>query len=129
MAARVERKTSDQNMRPDDAKAHTYIQARVWVDEYGWHHKGNPKYVQKLLESMELQTCNAATSPRSKDVLKNADCNTLLKPREHKKLRKDAGLGQYITLNRFDIRYSKKEILRSIAAPHLGSQAQMKREA
>ena len=102
------------------------------MDEFGWHVELDQRYVKRLLDAMAMKHCKLMATPGSKgqESCRNvADLTEKLDSQEHREFRSGAGICQYMTEQRFDIAFSRKEIMREAAGPTTASKTKLKRVA
>eukprot|EP00971_Amphidinium_carterae_P191937 3808464-Amphidinium_carterae.1 len=76
------------------------------------------------MKQMRTREKAFARSARDLDEFEGSE---VLTPSEHAAYRHQAGLLQYVAGDRFDLRYSVKELMRSASSPTQGSKAKLKR--
>ena len=76
-----------------------------------------------------MNHCKSLATPGSKGQESSHVATEKLDLQEHREFRSGAGIWQYVTEQRFDIAFSRKEIMREAAGPTTASNTKLKRIA
>ena len=120
------------SFKPEHQNEIHCLKRRISVDDFGWHVELDQRYVKSLLDAMAMNHCKSMATPGSKgqESSRNvADSTEKLDSQEHQEFRSSAGICQYRTVQRFDIAFRTKEIMREAARPTTDSKTKLKRIA
>ena len=76
----------------------------------------SPIYVEKIMETLEMQTCKSVTTP-GVDILKKVTNSDQVSPEMHKLYRRVVGQLLWLSNLRCDIMYGVKELSKGLTGP------------
>ena len=76
------------------------------------------KHAEKLLRGSGLEEAKSAVTPGSKEVGRGPEFDEKLGKKAHREYRQEAGLLQYLAGDRYDLKYTAKELMRECSAPN-----------
>ena len=106
------------SLKPEHENEIHFLKRRINVDNFGWHVGLDQRCVKSLLDAMAMNHCKSMATPGSKgqESSRNvADSTEKLDPQEHREFRSGAGICQFLTEQRFDIAFRRKETMREAA--------------
>lgn len=116
---------------PGESREERFLKKTIRVDENGWELEADPKHINNLLKmhGLEGQGAKGCATPWDKEVDKMRDGDDELNEADASLLKTGAGIGQYVSSERFDLQYCIKEIRREAGTPTKRAQARLKRVA
>ena len=88
-----------------------------WTEQ-GLEYEADPRQVEKLLESLELEDAHSAATPGVKSLPDQISRDAPLPPEQHTAFRALGARCNYLAADRPDIQFSAKEILQMDGQPH-----------
>ena len=116
------------SLKPEHQSETHFLKRRISVVDFGWHVELDQRYVKSLLDATAMNHCKTMTTPGSKGEEGNS-ATEKLDAKEHRDFRSGAGICQYMPEQRFDIAFSRKEIMREADGPTTTSKTKLKRLA
>ena len=112
---------------PQDAKDGRVLNRIIQWTNAGIEYDADPRQVEKLVESLDLEGANSVVTPGVKPLREQLDEKRPLPQSEHTGFRGHAARGNFLSSDRPDIQYAAKEICRWMANPTDVSLAALKR--
>ena len=125
----VECKGEILGMGPGLSPSIKYLGRTIRLTLEGLEVEGDQKCVRQLLKETDLDGCKSVTTPGVKDDGKEDDDGPKMEPEggPHKKIRRGAAQGNFISMDRPDIAYAAKEVARRVSAPCEHDSVKLKR--
>ena len=92
----------------------------------GVEYEADPRHVEELIRSMELEGCNSVSTPGIKETTSIANDGPLVKEAETS-FRAAAARSNYLSIDRPDCQFASKEICRLMTTPTRREHASLKR--
>jgi len=114
---------------PEYVQEGSFLKRRFGVTKKGWYFESDPKYTPRLKKLMNLdgERVNPAPTPGDRAVSIFDGSEEKLNVPEHAHYRSVGGTCQFQALDRLDVKFSAKEIMRDASSPDKGSMAKAKR--
>jgi hypothetical protein len=99
-----------------------------WSTE-GFTWSGDTSHTGKILKTLAMEDCKEAPTPGTKATGHQRDALDALGRDEASVFRSGAGSALYVSIDRYDIQYACKVIMKDMATPTIGGMAKLKRLA
>ena len=93
----------------------------------GVEYEADPRHVEELIRSMELEACNSVSTPGTKETVDSTANDEPLVKEAETSFRAAAARSNYLSIDRPDCQFASKEICRLMTTPTRRGHASLKR--
>lgn len=108
-----------------------FLKRNIYVGEKGWAYEADPKHAKNLVDmhGLNREGAKGSPTPGAREVSKFDGAEEPMEKQDQPHFKSGAGIGQFLAGDRWDLKFSCKEVTRDAGNPTLASAAKLKRLA